>query len=169
MKEHLTELVRAAPTPAHGRNVAREYLQARILGSLQRTGAMIPLAFHGGTALRFLYASPRYSEGLDFALERARSQYDFRIYLRAIQSEFTREGYAVELKVSDRKVVHSAFVRLACTESDPARQCAATDRLDRSQPDRTQLAGDGTPSGANTGVGPCGSRRQPLSGVPLDI
>ena len=111
MKEHLAELVRAAPSPAHGRNVAREYLQARILGCLQRTGAMVPLAFHGGTALRFLYASPRYSEDLDFALERARSQYDFRAYLRAIQSEFTREGYAVELKVSDRKVVHSAFVR----------------------------------------------------------
>ena len=111
MKEHLAELVRAAPSPAHGRNVAREYLQARILGSLQRAGAMIPLAFHGGTALRFLYASPRYSEDLDFALERARSQYDLRAYLRAIQSEFTHEGYAVELKVSDRKVVHSAFVR----------------------------------------------------------
>jgi hypothetical protein len=47
MKAHLAELVRASPTPAHGRNVAREYLQARILGSLQRTGAMIPLAFHG--------------------------------------------------------------------------------------------------------------------------
>lgn len=32
---------------------------------------MIPLAFHGGTALRFLYGSPRYSKDLDFALERA--------------------------------------------------------------------------------------------------
>ena len=111
MKEYLAELVRAAPTPARGRNVAREYLQANILGSLQRAGAMIPLAFHGGTALRFLYAIPRYSEGLDFALERARSQYDFRAYLRATRSEFTRQGYAVEIKVSDRKVVHSAFVR----------------------------------------------------------
>ena len=74
MKEYLSQLVRAAPTPAHGRNAAREYLQARILGALQRAGAMIPLAFHGGTALRFLYASPRYSEDLDFALEQAREQ-----------------------------------------------------------------------------------------------
>jgi len=111
MKEYLAELIRAAPAPERGRNVAREYLQANILGSLQRAGAMIPLVFHGGTALRFLYAIPRYSEDLDFALERARSQYDFRAYLRAIWSEFTRQGYAVELKVSDRKVVHSAFVR----------------------------------------------------------
>ncbi len=111
MKEYLAELVHAASTPTQGRNVAREYLQARILGSLQRLGAMIPLAFHGGTALRFLYASARYSEDLDFALERAASQYDLRSYLRAIQAEFAAEGYIVELKVSDRKVVHSAFVR----------------------------------------------------------
>ena len=58
MKEYLTSLVRAGPTPAQGRNVVREYLQARILGSLQRAGAIIPLAFHGGTALRFLYTTP---------------------------------------------------------------------------------------------------------------
>ncbi|MDH4136458.1 MAG: nucleotidyl transferase AbiEii/AbiGii toxin family protein, partial [Anaerolineae bacterium] len=119
MKEYLSELVRGSPTPAQARNVTREYLQARILGSLQRAGAMIPLAFHGGTALRFLFASARYSEDLDFALEQARtlassvepSQYDFRVYLRAIRTEFAAEGYAVQLKVSDQKIVHSAFVR----------------------------------------------------------
>lgn len=111
MKEHLLHLVQSAPTPMHGRNLAREYLQARILGSLQRAGAMIPLAFHGGTALRFLFASARYSEDLDFALEQARSRYDFRAILRAIQSMFTGEGYTLDLKVSDRRAVHSAFVR----------------------------------------------------------
>ncbi len=30
---------------------------------------MIPLAFHGGTALRFLYSTQRYSEDLDSALD----------------------------------------------------------------------------------------------------
>ena len=113
MKEYLAELVRTAPTPAQGRNVAREYLQARILGCLQRAGAMVPLAFHGGAALRFLYASPRYSEDLDFALEQARPQYDLRAYLRAIRQDLAAEGYGVELKVNDRKVVHSVFVRFA--------------------------------------------------------
>jgi hypothetical protein len=113
MKEYLSDLVRAAPTQVHGRNVAREYLQARILGVLQRAGAMVPLAFHGGTALRFLFASARYSEDLDLAIERAPSQYDFHAYLRAIRAEFAAEGYAVEIKANDRKVVHSAFVRFA--------------------------------------------------------
>lgn len=111
MKEYLREIVRTAPTPAHGRSRVREYLQARILGALQRVGAMIPLAFHGGTALRFLYAIPRYSEDLDFALERARSQYDFRAYLQAIRSELERETYVLALKVSDQKTVHGAFIR----------------------------------------------------------
>jgi predicted nucleotidyltransferase component of viral defense system len=112
MKDYLAELVHASPTPAQARNVAREYLQARILGALQRAGAMIPLAFHGGAALRFLYASARYSEDLDFALEKDTSRYDLRAYLQAIRAELAAEGYPVELKVNNKKVVHSAFVRL---------------------------------------------------------
>jgi predicted nucleotidyltransferase component of viral defense system len=111
MKDYLAQIVEAAPTPVQGRNVAREYLQARILGALQRAGAMIPLAFYGGTALRFLFGTARYSEDLDFALEQATGGYDFRAYLQAIRSTFTAEGYQVELKVSDQKTVHSAFVR----------------------------------------------------------
>jgi hypothetical protein len=111
VKEYLADLIRASPTPAQARNVTREYLQARILGALQRAGAMIPLAFHGGTALRFLFASARYSEDLDFALERDTAQYDFQAYLRVIQGEFAAEGYGLKLRVNDRKVVHSAFIR----------------------------------------------------------
>jgi predicted nucleotidyltransferase component of viral defense system len=111
MIDHLIELVRQAPSPTDGRNLAREYLQARVLAALQRAGAMIPLAFHGGTALRFLYAHGRFSEDLDFTLEGRRQGYDFRGYLQAIRTELTPEGYAVELKANDRKMVHSAFVR----------------------------------------------------------
>lgn len=110
MKDYLAELVRDSPTPLHARNRVREYLQARILQSLQRAGAMIPLAFHGGTALRFLFASVRYSEDLDFALEQQREQYDFRAYLRMIQAQLSAEGYRVNVKVSDQKTVHSAFI-----------------------------------------------------------
>jgi hypothetical protein len=111
MKEYLVELVRQALTPTQGRNLAREYLQARILGILQRAGAMIPLAFHGGTALRFLYAHGRYSEDLDFALEGNRAGYNFRGFLQAIRAELSPEGYTVELKINDQKTVHNAFVR----------------------------------------------------------
>ncbi|GFP23823.1 hypothetical protein HKBW3S43_00352 [Candidatus Hakubella thermalkaliphila] len=33
MKDYLAELVRASPTPAQARNVAREYLQRVLLGN----------------------------------------------------------------------------------------------------------------------------------------
>ena len=81
MKSYLVAQIETLPSSIQKRNLTREYLQARILELLQQVGAMIPLAFHGGTALRFLYGIPRYSEDLDFALERAPDQYDFHVYL----------------------------------------------------------------------------------------
>ena len=111
MKEYLKTLLQSSASPVEARNLAREYLQALTLQSLQRTGAMTTIAFHGGTALRFLYSLPRYSEDLDFALERPSNTYDFRSYIRAIQNDLGAQGYKTTLKVSDQKTVHSAFVR----------------------------------------------------------
>jgi predicted nucleotidyltransferase component of viral defense system len=113
MKSYLVAQIETLPSPTQKRNLTREYLQARILELLQQAGAMIPLAFHGGTALRFLYGIPRYSEDLDFALERAPDQYDFHAYLHTIQRAFEIEGYEVSVKLNDRRVVHSAFVRFS--------------------------------------------------------
>jgi hypothetical protein len=111
MKEYIAELIRTARDPLHGRHLVREYLQSHILNSLQRVGAMVPLAFHGGTALRFLYQIPRFSEDLDFALERVRDHYNFQAYLNVIRSDFIAENYHVDLRSNDQKVVHSAFIR----------------------------------------------------------
>lgn len=111
MKAYIEQLLRDVADPINGRNLVREYLQARILESLQRAGAMVPLAFHGGTALRFLYAIPRFSEDLDFAQEKPGASYDFRAYLQAVQNEFVKEGYQVGIKLNDKKTVNAAFVR----------------------------------------------------------
>ena len=111
MKDYLVTLVRDSRNQIAARNQVREYLQARILGSLQRSGAMIPLAFHGGTALRFLYSLPRSSEDLDFALERPSELYELQAYLSNIQRQFEAEGYRLRIQASDRKTVHTAFVR----------------------------------------------------------
>jgi predicted nucleotidyltransferase component of viral defense system len=113
MKEYLLTLVQSVSTPLESKNLAREYLQALILQSLQRAGAMTALAFHGGTALRFLYSLPRYSEDLDFALERDSSSYNFRAHLQSIQKDMEAQGYTIALKVNDQKTVHSAFVRFS--------------------------------------------------------
>lgn len=111
MKEDLRLRLQGVTSPLEARNRSREYLQARILSSLQRSGAMVPLAFQGGTALRFLYSIHRYSEDLDFALERPDRGYDFNAYLRNAQSDLKQEGYTVEVRANDQKTVHSAFVR----------------------------------------------------------
>jgi predicted nucleotidyltransferase component of viral defense system len=116
MKDHLSALVQAA-APFHARNLAREYLQARILAALQSAGAMMPLAFHGGTALRFLFAIQRYSEDLDFALEQPSPEYDFRRYLRTVQSELRAEGH--DLEVKRRRHFGDSQGMCARLESDP--------------------------------------------------
>ena len=110
MKDHLRALVRGLD-PLVGRNVLREYLQARILEGLQRVGAMSVLAFQGGTALRFLYGLPRYSEDLDFALEGPGESYDPRGWMTKIVRQFRREGYEVAGSLRDRGNVHAAWVR----------------------------------------------------------
>jgi hypothetical protein len=110
VRTDLLDLLRGSGSPTESRNRLRELLQARILSSLQRAGAMVPLAFQGGTALRFLYAIRRFSEDLDFALERPDRGYDFRACLQRAQADLRQEGFEVEVKVNDQKVVHSAFV-----------------------------------------------------------
>lgn len=111
MKEFLKELIGNKTNLVEAKNLTREYLQARILSDLQRSGAMIPLAFHGGTSLRFLYSHGRYSEDLDFALEGSRENYRFRDYLQSIKSTFELENYRMDLKLNDTKIVQSAFIR----------------------------------------------------------
>ena len=111
MKAYLEKLCATADSPLAARHLMREYLQARILQSLQRAGAMQTLAFHGGTALRLLYDIPLYSEDLDFTLERVQEAYDFRSYLQQIKHDLLAEGYTIDFKVNDKRVVHKAFVR----------------------------------------------------------
>lgn len=111
MKTALKRLVDQADSKTQAGNLVREYLQARILESLQSAGGMIPLAFQGGTALRFLYDLPRFSEDLDFTQERPEDGFEIGKFLDKVQREFEKENYEVQLKVNTKKVVHSAFVR----------------------------------------------------------
>jgi hypothetical protein len=111
MKAYVADLVSTSPTAAGAVNQVREYLQARILDGLQRAGAMICLAFHGGTALRFLYSTPRYSEDLDFALERDPTRYDLTRYVGEVERPLLAEGYVVDTTIDRARTVESASVR----------------------------------------------------------
>ncbi len=111
MIDYLRQLVADGRTPHDGRHIVREYLQARVLAAMQQAGAFSVVAFHGGTALRLLYQIPRYSEDLDFALEREPDRYEFRQYLREVQRQLGAENYSIELRLRDDRVVNSAFIR----------------------------------------------------------
>jgi predicted nucleotidyltransferase component of viral defense system len=111
MKAYLRGLITPAQSKLQAIHTVREYLQARILKSLQRAGAMQTLAFHGITSLRFLYNIPRYSEDLDFSVELDPEAYDFRVYLQQIVRDLSAEAYAIDVKLNEKRVVDSAFVR----------------------------------------------------------
>jgi len=110
MKPDLQKWLSSANSQKQAFNWMREYLQARILAILQEQGAMIPLAFHGGTALRFLFQLPRYSEDLDFSLESPGKEYDFVSLLEAISTQLKLEGYPVKIKFNEQKIVQHAFI-----------------------------------------------------------
>lgn len=110
MKSDLSHYIQEASNQMQAINWMREYLQARILSILQSQEAMNSLAFHGGTALRFLFHLPRYSEDLDFALEKKAFPVSFQDLLQSIKQELTLEGYQVTIKVNDHKTVHNAMV-----------------------------------------------------------
>ncbi|MCD6497065.1 MAG: hypothetical protein J7M25_02030 [Deltaproteobacteria bacterium] len=56
MKDVLHELVGRADDPRHNLNLVRECLQARVPESMQRSGSMVVLEFHGGIAFLMLDA-----------------------------------------------------------------------------------------------------------------
>lgn len=111
MKEFLRQQLTSQKEPLSKTNLAREYLQARILQSLQEEGAFLNWAFLGGTALRFLYGIPRYSEDLDFSLADSLKHCPFEDILKKIRARMNREDYAVEIKVSREKAVRSAWIK----------------------------------------------------------
>lgn len=111
MKDYLKQQIETVSDPHYARCLVREYLQARTLECLQGQGAFVNWAFVGGTALRFLYSMPRFSEDLDFSTIAPGIEDRFAEYMEKIKSRFLAEDYAISVKVNCGKTVRSAFVR----------------------------------------------------------
>ena len=111
MKEFLKQQVAGKENDILKRSRVREYLQARILQALQDAGAFLNWAFLGGTALRFLYAIPRYSEDLNFSLKTKQLDCDFENTLRKVKRDFEAETYDLIVKLSDKKNVKAALLK----------------------------------------------------------
>ena len=70
-------------------NIAREYWEMFILNDLYSSNLGLNLIFKGGTALRLVYNSPRFSEDLDFSLLSDIDFYDFKKVIENIVSRQT--------------------------------------------------------------------------------
>lgn len=109
MKEYIVQLIGGAASTLQGRLLVREYLQARILELLQNQNAFQHLLFLGGTALRFLYALPRFSEDLDFSKVMSETELDLTKTSEKLCRRFDAEGYQVVFKVREGLVASSSI------------------------------------------------------------
>ena len=111
MKDYLKQCIEKIQDANLARCIVREYLQARTLEHLQENGAFVNWAFVGGTALRFLYAMPRFSEDLDFSLKEPNAESGFVEYMKKIKAGFLAEDYSIEVKARAAQTVQAAFVK----------------------------------------------------------
>ena len=111
MKDVLRGVLDTVPGDLNKTQVAREYLQARVLQALQDQGAFQRWAFVGGTALRFLFSIPRFSEDLYFSLVDIGKDADFNGAIESVESLFKKEAYDVSIKAKGEKTVVSAFIK----------------------------------------------------------
>lgn len=110
MKDYLKQILQDGVQPTLALCLVREYLQARVLQILQDKHAFQNWAFVGGTALRFLFSLPRFSEDLDFSLVQPDQEDHFRELMLAVKKGFESEAYDVSLKLKDQRTVKSTFI-----------------------------------------------------------
>ncbi|MCK4796814.1 MAG: nucleotidyl transferase AbiEii/AbiGii toxin family protein [Spirochaetes bacterium] len=110
MKDYALELA-LSQTGANAKlNIMREYLQAYILRIMHDLGIFHSCAFLGGTALRFLYNLPRFSEDIDFSLIRKMEQ-SFIDLIAQIKKELKLAGYSISISYKDQKTVQFALIK----------------------------------------------------------
>jgi len=112
VKDYVLELVSTETGFNAKLNIMREYLQAYILRIMHDEGVFRYTAFLGGTALRFLYNLPRFSEDLDFSLTQNRN-YKFVNIVKKIKQELELSGYNVSISYNDEKIVQYALIKFS--------------------------------------------------------
>jgi len=79
-------------------NIAREYIQHLFLASLYSQKGTDALLFKGGTALKIVFHSPRFSEDLDFSVQKAIPKAALENFVLEAITGIEDEGITVELK-----------------------------------------------------------------------
>jgi len=94
-------------------NIVREYLQVLILKTIYQSKYGRGLSFMGGTCLRICYDLKRFSEDLDFTLDRSVPNYSFGELNEIIAVFLKNTDFEVDLNISKDKVVQKSFIRLS--------------------------------------------------------
>jgi len=128
MKEHAVELAQNEGNPADKLNILREYLQAYVMRSLHESEAYTCLSFVGGTALRFAFDLPRFSEDLDFSLENPAGYEPVR-WMEKLKRDMVLAGFDTTLSWNDRKTVHTAWIKVAGLLKDTGLSAMANENL----------------------------------------
>ncbi len=89
---------------AFKKNLLREYLQYKILQIVFNTEVSGKISFMGGTCLRMVHGTARFSEDLDFDNFNL-SEKEFETISLRVKNELEAEGYSIEIK----NVFHGAF------------------------------------------------------------
>lgn len=94
-------------------NALKEIAQEIALMALSRAGFFRVAAFQGGTCLRILYGLERFSEDLDFVLEKPNKNFDWDEYIKSMHTEFSAYGYSLEVTNRTKlgKAVKTAFLK----------------------------------------------------------
>ncbi len=112
MKEILQKKVQGFRTTAEKHNALREGLQHLVLKILDDAGHFKTLSFVGGTALRVIYDIRRFSEDMDFSLQRPKDpRFDFRKMLDSLVRQLEIYSLPVDTKVREVGAVRGVFLR----------------------------------------------------------
>lgn len=94
-------------------NLVREYLQVLILKAIYQSKYGSGLSFIGGTCLRICHDLKRFSEDLDFALDKKIPGYSFQDLNQTVASFLGNTNFEVDFKMSEDKVVQKSFIRVS--------------------------------------------------------
>ena len=111
MKEEALTIIKDIDDTTEKLNILREYIQVQVLRSLHESEAFVNLSFVGGTALRFIFNLPRFSEDLDFALE-GKEGYAPEAWMKKIKNNLSLAGFNTSLTWNNRTTVHKAWIKI---------------------------------------------------------
>lgn len=93
----------------------KEVVQNIVLIGLSRANFFSKASFYGGTALRIFYGLNRYSEDLDFTLNKIDESFSLEPYINSIKEVCLSYGFKIDVEIKTKKVsipIESEFAKL---------------------------------------------------------